>query len=54
MKAVMAWAAMTIERGSFGSVTFDEFAGEDSQVEEEIQTCCYVRYDVYTVIGRKP
>lgn len=54
MKAVMAWAAMMIERGSIGSVTLDEFAGEESKVEEEIQTGCYVRYDVYTVIGRKP
>ena len=54
MKAVMAWAAMMIERGVIGSVTLDEFASEESKVGEEIRTGCYVRYDVYTVIGRKP
>ncbi|KAF2468353.1 uncharacterized protein BDR25DRAFT_316141 [Lindgomyces ingoldianus] len=53
-KAVMAWAAMMIERGIIGSVTLDEFAGEESKVAEEIRTGCYVRYDVYTVIGRMP
>lgn len=42
---------MMIERGIFGSVTLDEFAGEDLKVEEEIQTGCYVRYDVYILSG---
>lgn len=54
MKAVMAWAAMMIERGIIGSMTLDRFAGEESKAGEEIRTGCYVRYDVYTVIGRKP
>ncbi|KAF2875738.1 hypothetical protein BDV95DRAFT_280594 [Massariosphaeria phaeospora] len=54
MKAVFAWVDIMVGRGAYKEVGEEELRRDKQVVEEEIGEGCYVRFDVYTVMGRRP
>lgn len=54
MKAVFNWARLTAARNSPGAMSVDEIDRAERAAYQDIESGCYVRFDVYIVCGRKP
>ncbi|KAI1109695.1 hypothetical protein F5Y14DRAFT_394684 [Nemania sp. NC0429] len=52
--APLAWMRLISERGAPGALTSDEIVQLEADVQEDIASGAYVRYDIYTTYGRKP
>lgn len=54
MVAIFAWAHLMTSRNRPGSMTFEKLAELETDVKRDIESGCYVRFDVYVVCGLKP
>lgn len=54
MIAIFLWAELMSKRGSPGSLQIDELNRLEVQVDRDIRSGCYVRYDVHVALGFKP
>ncbi|KAI0455202.1 S-adenosyl-L-methionine-dependent methyltransferase [Xylaria acuta] len=53
-RLVFTWARLMAERGAPGSMTSDQLDLMEKDVEEDIKSGCYFRFDIHVACGRKP
>ncbi|KAI0205454.1 S-adenosyl-L-methionine-dependent methyltransferase [Astrocystis sublimbata] len=54
MDAIFSWARLMTSHGKPGSMSFQRLAALEVNVRKDIETGCYVRFDVHVVCGKKP
>ncbi|KAL8706994.1 MAG: hypothetical protein Q9201_000042 [Fulgogasparrea decipioides] len=51
MRAMCAWAKYKMDRDAPGSLSLDKLQELEAQAREDIQSGCYVRFDIHIVVG---
>lgn len=54
MKAIFSWAEKMIQQKMLDPWTREQLKDTMETIDEEIRSGCYVRYDIYMVVGMKP
>ncbi|PQE28396.1 methyltransferase domain-containing protein [Rutstroemia sp. NJR-2017a BBW] len=54
MQAIFGWARLLSSRHAAGSLSMDNLAKLEAKAEQDIDSGCYVRFDIHVVLGFKP
>ena len=54
MRAIFAWARHKMDHNAPGSLSMDQMQTLESQAERDIESGCYVRFDIHIFLGTKP
>ncbi|OTA53847.1 hypothetical protein K449DRAFT_439787 [Hypoxylon sp. EC38] len=54
IKVIFSWARLMTERGAPNSMTMDHLERLEDEAYRDIESGCYLRYDIYVTRGRKP
>ncbi|KAI4121197.1 MAG: hypothetical protein LQ338_006507 [Usnochroma carphineum] len=54
MRAIFAWASNQVDRCRLGSLTSEELQALETQAYQDIESGCYVRFDIHVAVGFWP